>query len=57
MQTLTQRLTNREDFAEAIQAVSNQQGVSIDGVWGSSCALVAAGICSNTQQQTPVNLI
>jgi transcription-repair coupling factor (superfamily II helicase) len=57
MQNLTQRLTNREDFAEAIQAVSNQQGVSIDGVWGSSCALVAAGICTGTQPQTPVNLI
>jgi transcription-repair coupling factor (superfamily II helicase) len=57
MQTLTQRLTNRKDFAEAIQAVSNQQGVSVDGVWGSSCALVAAGICTGTQQQTPVNLI
>jgi transcription-repair coupling factor (superfamily II helicase) len=57
MQFLTQRLTNREDFAEAIQAVSNQQGVSVDGVWGSSCALVAAGICSGIQQQPPVNLI
>ena len=57
MQFLTQRLTDREDFTEAIQAVSNQQGVSVDGVWGSSCALVAAGICSGIQQQPPVNLI
>ena len=57
MQNLTQRLANRKDFAEAIQAVTSQQGVSVDGVWGSSCALVAAGICSGAQQQPPVNLV
>ncbi len=54
MHYLTQRLTGREDFAEAIACIASGQGVSIDGVWGSSCALVAAAVCSDRNR---VNLI
>jgi transcription-repair coupling factor (superfamily II helicase) len=39
---LSQRLSEQEGFAEAIAALSEGQDATLDGVWGSSCALVAA---------------
>ncbi len=38
---LSQRLNDQEGFAEAVAALSQGQDATLDGVWGSSCALVA----------------
>lgn len=40
----TQRLNEREEFAGVVAALSQGRSATLDGVWGSSCALVAAAI-------------
>ncbi len=38
---LSQRLNEQQGFAEAIAALSEGRDATLDGIWGSSCALVA----------------
>lgn len=54
MLDLTRLLANQTDFMDTVAALQEGQGASIDGVWGSSCALVSAAVSS---QGFPVNLI
>tara|TARA_Y100001960_G_scaffold184359_1_gene193086 strand:+ start:4036 stop:7242 length:3207 start_codon:yes stop_codon:yes gene_type:complete len=44
MLDLTRLLANQTDFQDTIATIQEGQGASIDGVWGSSCALVSAAI-------------
>jgi len=41
---LTRSIAAQEGFAEVAAALSKGQDATFDGVWGSSCALVAAGL-------------
>ena len=54
MLDLTRLLANQTDFMDTVSALQEGQGASVDGVWGSSCALVSAAVSS---QGFPVNLI
>ena len=54
MLDLTHLLANQTDFMDTVATLQEGQGASVDGVWGSSCALVSAAI--NTGG-FPVNLI
>ena len=54
MLDLTRLLANQTDFMDTVAVLQEGQGASVDGVWGSSCALVSAAI--NTGG-FPVNLI
>jgi len=54
MLDLTRLLANQTDFRDTVAALQEGQGASVDGVWGSSCALVSAAVSS---QGFPVNLI
>ena len=54
MLDLTRLLANQTDFMDTVAALQEGQGASVDGVWGSSCALVSAAVSS---QGFPVNLI
>src|SRR5438034_547064 len=44
---LPRTLKNYADFDRAIEALAAGRPASIDGVWGSSCALVAAALAEN----------
>jgi len=44
MRQLTRSISAQEGFAEVAVALSKGQDATFDGVWGSSCALVAAGL-------------
>jgi hypothetical protein len=44
MRQLPQELTSYAGFAEALAALAAGKPASLDGVWGSGCALVAAGL-------------
>lgn len=54
MLDLTHLLANQTDFMDTVATLQEGQGATVDGVWGSSCALVSAAI--NTGG-FPVNLI
>lgn len=54
MLDLTRLLANQTDFMDAVSVLQEGQGASVDGVWGSSCAMVSAAVSS---QGFPVNLI
>jgi len=54
MLDLTRLLANQTGFQDTVAAIQEGQGASIDGVWGSSCALVAAAVGT---AGIPVNLI
>jgi len=47
MRQLPHLLKDYAGFAEAIRALAARQPASFDGVWGSACALVAAGLAAN----------
>ena len=42
LRELARRLNEHEGFADVVSALSRGQPATLDGVWGSSCALVAA---------------
>src|SRR5436190_4459992 len=44
---LPNTLKNYADFDRAIEALAARQPASIDGVWGSACALVAAALAEH----------
>lgn len=44
--TLPERFAKLPGFGEVVAAMSRQQTATIDGVWGSSCALLAAALAS-----------
>ncbi len=54
MHDLTRLLANQTDFMDTVAAIQEGQGVSIDGVWGSACALVSAAVSSTG---FPVHLV
>jgi len=44
MRQLPKELTSYAGFGEAVAALASGRPASLDGVWGSACALVAAGL-------------
>jgi len=44
MRELARRLNEHDGFADVVSALSQGQPATLDGVWGSSCALVAAAL-------------
>ncbi|MBA61913.1 MAG: transcription-repair coupling factor [Planctomycetaceae bacterium] len=54
MLDLTRSLASQTDFMDTVATIQEGMGASIDGVWGSSCALVSAAISA---AGFPVNLI
>ncbi len=56
---LHQRIVANDSFRESVDALRHRKTVSIDGVWGSSCALTLASLVASFQtdlgtQKTPV---
>lgn len=47
---LPERLAEHRGFAEVIQSLLAGHGATLDGVWGSSCALVAAALAQPAPQ-------
>jgi transcription-repair coupling factor (superfamily II helicase) len=47
LRQLPKELVNDTDFAQAIRALAAGRPASIDGVWGSACALVAAALAEH----------
>ncbi|MCE5267392.1 MAG: transcription-repair coupling factor [Planctomycetaceae bacterium] len=43
---LVGRLERQEGFAEVVESLEGGQAATLDGVWGSSCALVAAALAA-----------
>ena len=50
---LVGRLKRQEGFAEVVESLNSGQGATLDGAWGSSCALVAAALA----EQAPAPLV
>jgi transcription-repair coupling factor (superfamily II helicase) len=46
---LSQRLHDQEGFTDAVAALSRGQDVTLDGVWGSACALAVAELVGTPQ--------
>src|ERR1051326_4755644 len=46
---LSRTLRNYADFDRAIEALAAGRPASFDGVWGSSCALIAAALAGHTR--------
>jgi hypothetical protein len=44
---LVGRLDRQEGFAEVVESLSRGHAATLDGVWGSSCALVAASLATH----------
>ncbi len=44
---LPRRLESQADFVEVLRSLREGHGATLDGVWGSSCALVAAAIAEH----------
>ncbi|MDZ4779457.1 MAG: transcription-repair coupling factor [Planctomycetia bacterium] len=44
---LARRLESQADFVEVLRSLREGHGATLDGVWGSSCALVAAAIAEH----------
>lgn len=53
MLELPERIRSQTDFAPLFAALSQRQWATLDGVWGSSCALIAAAI----RRQLPQTLV
>jgi len=53
LRQLPERLAGHKDFARLVQALHMGASASADGVWGSSCALLAAVLA----QQAPATLV
>ncbi len=47
---LPERLREQRGFAEVVQSLLDGHGATLDGVWGSSCALVAASLAEAAPQ-------
>src|SRR5690606_34993597 len=50
LQELPARLLEHPGFSEAVQSLLAGHGATLDGVWGSSCALVAAALARHAPQ-------
>jgi transcription-repair coupling factor (superfamily II helicase) len=48
LRQLPKTLKNYADFDRVVEALSNGRPASIDGVWGSACALVAAALAEDS---------
>lgn len=44
---LSRRLEQQEGFAEVVESLKEGHAATLDGVWGSSCALVAAALAAH----------
>ena len=44
---LVERLERQEGFAEVVESLKAGHAATLDGVWGSSCALVAAALAEH----------
>jgi transcription-repair coupling factor (superfamily II helicase) len=44
---LTERIERQEGFAEVVESLKSGHAATLDGVWGSSCALVAAVLAAH----------
>jgi transcription-repair coupling factor (superfamily II helicase) len=44
---LAERIESQEGFAEVVESLRNGHAATLDGVWGSSCALVAAVLAAH----------
>jgi len=53
MRELARRLNEHEGFADVVSALSRGQPATLDGVWGSSCALVAAALVPAAAELLP----
>src|SRR5215475_9965014 len=53
LQTLAERLDAQEGYAAVVASLTAGHGAALGGVWGSSCALVAA----NLLQHAPAALV
>src|ERR1700688_1181265 len=51
---LVPRLLQSAGLVEVAAALARGEGASVDGAWGSSCALTAAAIASRADGTTPV---
>src|SRR4051794_40538095 len=48
LRQLPRTLKNYADFDRVVEALANGRPASIDGVWGSACALVAAALAGES---------